>query len=201
MGDLLFKTKATSAAPWQGDHYHFRISWHSLEGGCLMTRRLCARLWVSGAGPGGAVRLRSAARLRGRAPGAQLGMEGVMLQEYEVTPMGGRAKCSAPFRPCCWSISCLFPSVKARWSYRHMAWGCMGLWHLDDHQCTLKSCFENPMRTLVPLNIDGYLMNTIKMFLFFFFPYYLWVNGLGEKKNLIFRLWSSKENFAWRKKY
>lgn len=196
MGDLLFKTKATSAAPWQGDHYHFRISWHSLEGGCLMTRRLCARLWVSGAGPGGAVRLHSAARLRGRAPGAQLGMEGVMLQEYGVTPMGGRAKCSAPFRPCCLS----FPVRKGQVILQACGLGVYGFmalrWPAMHSQELLWKSNEN-----VGALKYRWVSNEHHKNVSFFFSYYLWVKGLGEKKNLIFRLWSSKENFAWRKKY
>lgn len=52
MGDLLFKTKATRAAPWQGDHYHFRIFWHSPEGLCLMTLCLCTA-GLCGTGSGG----------------------------------------------------------------------------------------------------------------------------------------------------
>lgn len=50
------------------------------------------------------------------------------------------------------------------------------------------------MRMLVPLNIDGYLMNTIKMFfflvffLFFFFHIIFELKALVKKKNLIFRL-------------
>lgn len=81
-----------------------------------------------------------------------------------------------------------------------MAWGCMDLWHVDDQQCTLKSCIENPMRMLVPLNIDGYLMNTIKMLFVFFFFHIIFELKALVKKELDFQNMKLKGEFCLEKK-
>lgn len=95
MGELLFKTKANGAAPWRGLHYHCRIFWHSLEGGCLMTFCLWSWLWIPPAQTWGIV--------------CGSGVRSLTAWfNFSVWFLGGKANCWAPFKPFSWCISCQF---------------------------------------------------------------------------------------------
>lgn len=63
-----------------------------------------------------------------------------------------------------------------------------------------ESCLENPVRMLVPLNIDGYLMNTIKMFFLFFFLHSIFELKALVKKEFDFQIMKLKGEFCLEKK-
>jgi len=170
MGDLLFKTKANSAAPWKGDHYRFRIFWHSLEGVCLMTFRLRMATAMRNAGSHGC-----------RASPCICGVlwwwipyslrQGLIFQcnfsGRQSDPIGRESELFGTFKPFSCSISC--QSVYRGYLILQ-AYGLRSrrfLSRVDDQQCALKSSSEYPVRTLMPFNIDWYLVNTIKRLLVF----------------------------------